>query len=145
MNINTEGNSEEQFSETTEEPLMIFLGEGSGKELNVGNEEKKKIFFFGQPGCLKHSPIRTNTPDNHNNHNKPPNDASVTKVATKLFPEMENSKTPENEATDDDDNSDLLQRITDAINEGKEASAEPEKLESRKYFFCVVISFHENV
>lgn len=139
MNIDVGVNSE-HFSEAIEEPLMIFLGEGSGEELKVGNEEKKKIFFFGQPGCLKHSPIRTNTPENHNNHDKQPDGASV---ATKLFPETEKSKTPKKEASDDDDNSELLQRITDAINDGKDASADPEKPESpkpSKYFFCVVVS-----
>jgi hypothetical protein len=47
------------ISDVIEEPLMIFHGEGSGKECNVGNDEKSNIFFFGQPGCLKHSPIKT--------------------------------------------------------------------------------------
>lgn len=47
-------------SDTIEEPLLIFRGEGSGEECKVGNDEKSKnIFFFGQPGCLKHSPIKT--------------------------------------------------------------------------------------
>lgn len=141
MNIEQEG--EIVFlSEPIEEPLMVFLGEGSGEELKVGNEEKKKIFFFGQPGCLKHSPIRTNTPENHNNHNKPPDGASITNVATKLFPESENMKTPEkdasDQASDDDENDDLLQKITEALKD-KKALPGAEKQETSltsKYFYA---------
>jgi hypothetical protein len=48
------------LEDAIESPLMIFRGEGSGKDCKVGNDnEKSNIFFFGQPGCLKHSPIKT--------------------------------------------------------------------------------------
>lgn len=47
------------YGDVVEEPLMLICGEGSGEDCQVGNDEKTNIFFFGQPGCLKHSPIKT--------------------------------------------------------------------------------------
>lgn len=51
----------EIFGDVIEEPPMLICGEGAGAECDVGNEEKSSnnFFFFGQPGCLKHSPIKT--------------------------------------------------------------------------------------
>ena len=70
--------------EGIEKQLKVIEGEGSGEPKVV---EKKKIFFFGQAGCLKHSPIKTLTTPNHNNHSKPveiPTTPSITEKESKV-------------------------------------------------------------
>ncbi|XP_017099143.2 microtubule-associated protein futsch [Drosophila bipectinata] len=60
------------FSEVVEDPVMHVIGQGSGHDCLVGNgkndaaegettteqSEPKATFFFGEPGCLKLSPIK---------------------------------------------------------------------------------------
>ena len=111
------------ISEPIEEPLMVFSGEGSGEESKVGNEEKKKIFFFGQPGCLKHSPLRGNPTENHNNH-KTTEGESTGNVKDKP---AENNKS---QASDDEDGNDLLEKISKVLGEEttKTLPLTPEKI-----------------
>lgn len=115
------------ISEPVEEPLKVFVGEGSGEESQVGNEEKKKIFFFGQPGCLKHSPLRPTATENHNNHNKTTEGEAAGEVEGKTAPE--NNKSQEHPASDDEDGSDLLEKISKALEEEtvKDLPLTPEK------------------
>ncbi|KAH8314103.1 hypothetical protein KR067_010502, partial [Drosophila pandora] len=60
------------FSEVVEDPVVHVVGQGSGHDCLVGNgkneaaegettteqSEPKATFFFGEPGCLKLSPIK---------------------------------------------------------------------------------------
>lgn len=60
------------FSDVVEDPVVHVIGQGSGHECLVGNgkndaaegetatgpSEPKATFFFGEPGCLKLSPIK---------------------------------------------------------------------------------------
>lgn len=51
------------IGEAIEEDVIFIVGNGSGVENQVGNPEKKPssdkpMFFFGQAGCLKLSPIK---------------------------------------------------------------------------------------
>lgn len=101
------------ISEPKAESLMVFVGEGSGENLKVGNEEKKKIFFFGQPGCLKHSPLRANPSENHNNHNKAAEGESAGNVKDRTF--ADNNKSQDDSASDDEDGNDLLDRISKVL------------------------------
>ena len=61
---------EPEFGECIEETVMYFYGEGSGRENLVGNTGKeepkesssnKQLFFFGKPGCLNNSPVKSPT------------------------------------------------------------------------------------
>lgn len=112
MNNEDECNAPE-FSDPIVEPLLVIYGEGSGQDLTVGNEEKKKMFFFGQPGCLKLSPIKTNPSENHNNHKAA--ETSNAHTAMDKFNDSENHKKSDAPASDDDDGSALLQKISDAL------------------------------
>ncbi|KAH8421174.1 hypothetical protein KR009_010297, partial [Drosophila setifemur] len=63
---------EMEFSEVVEDPVLLVLGQGYGVDSLVGNtknevaaedvkkkqSEPKAKFFFGEPGCLKLSPIK---------------------------------------------------------------------------------------
>ncbi|KAH8321218.1 hypothetical protein KR059_003195 [Drosophila kikkawai] len=71
-NFNYEDNLE--FSEIIEDPVLYVSSQGSGAECLVGNgqheapaeettstqSEPKATFFFGEPGCLKLSPMKQN-------------------------------------------------------------------------------------
>ena len=96
-----------------EEPVIIIRGEGSGAENFVGNEEKKKIFFFGQPGCLKHSPIKA---ENHNNHNNASDGAGAnTKEAIPELNIMQDEASERVVPDDDEDGQELLQKISEVL------------------------------
>lgn len=85
------------------EDSVKAAGEGSANDPNVENEVKpKKIFFFGQPGCLKHSPVKApGSNDNHNNHEASKADTAVSKM----------------DSTDSDDEAKLLRKISEALGE----------------------------
>lgn len=56
-------NEEHEIGEAIEEDVIFVVGNGSGVENDVGNPENKPksdkpMFFFGQAGCLKLSPIK---------------------------------------------------------------------------------------
>jgi hypothetical protein len=108
--MNFEQETEALFiSDAIEEPPLVVEGEGSGRDLNVGNEgEKKKIFFFGQPGCLKNSPVKTNSVENHTNNHKSEETASVAATS-----EIENTQ---KQPSDDEDSDSLLKKISEALN-----------------------------
>lgn len=113
------------LSDPIEEPVLLIRGEGSGAECTVGNgEEKKKIFFFGQPGCLKHSPIKTSPNEDQNNHKVVTEGGSGT--ASKV---LGNHKSAVEEAVvkkvvDDDENGDsLLQKISEVLGDEPDASS----------------------
>lgn len=121
------------LSDPIEEPVRRFRGEGSGAECTVGNgEEKKKIFFFGQPGCLKHSPIKTSPNDDQNNHKE-----VVEGSSGAAFGILGNHKKAAEAAVakkimDDDENGDtLLQQITDVL--GDEPDAGANHVQSKNY------------
>jgi len=98
-------------SDVIEDPLVVVYGEGSGSELLVGNEEKQQMFFFGTPGCLKNSPIRPS--------------ANPTSINQKPDSNPENTtsdETPPLEKTNDDDENDLLKRISQALNDNNSSS-----------------------
>lgn len=58
-----------EIGECIEESIMYFYGEGAGQESLVGNTGKeepqkegsgnKQLFFFGKPGCLNNSPVKS--------------------------------------------------------------------------------------
>lgn len=96
------------ISEAIEDPVILFMGEGSGEDSKVGNEEKKKIFFFGQPGCLKHSPLRGNSTDNHNNHKKECESTSNVDNIT-------NAESSKDKTSDDEDGNELLDKISKVL------------------------------
>lgn len=67
------------IGEAIEEEVILFCGEGSGYDCDVGNNDPKTeeststeapkpstapkpMFFFGQPGCLKLSPMKVSSP-----------------------------------------------------------------------------------
>lgn len=55
--------AESEVGEAIEEEVMFVVGNGSGAENDVGNTDNKPssdkpMFFFGQAGCLKLSPIK---------------------------------------------------------------------------------------
>lgn len=106
-------------SDPVEKPLKVVEGEGSGGELKV--VEKKKIFFFGQPGCLKHSPIKTVTTENHNNHSKVAESSSVRNIK---YEETKVDDTKKEDAVSSDDEDDLLKKISDALSDETEKKAE---------------------
>lgn len=89
-------------TEPIEEPATVVQSGGS---------EKKKIFFFGQPGCLKHSPIKTSPTENHSNHNT----AAESSEIEHLKAEQENVATTVETPSDDDDGDRLLQKISEAL------------------------------
>lgn len=77
------------IGEAIEEEVILFCGEGSGYDCDVGNNDPKTeeststeapkpstapkpMFFFGQPGCLKLSPMKVSSPS------KPKTDESGT-------------------------------------------------------------------
>lgn len=98
-----------------EKPLKVIEGEGSGAEPKV--VEKKKIFFFGQAGCLKNSPIKSFATPNHNNHAKPvdiPNAPSINEKESKV----EEGKN----AVASDDEADLMKKISEALEDDSEKS-----------------------
>lgn len=142
MRIDTEMATETlYFSDIIEEPLMVIQGEGSGEDSNVGNEEerKKKIFFFGQPGCLKHSPIKTVGTENHNNHSKADESSGSVSGTTEqalnkaeiLAPnDIEKTKETDKTDSDDDENGDaLLQKISEALGDETEKEKSPKVVE----------------
>jgi hypothetical protein len=136
MNIASDVDSQ-CFGDPIEEPLMIIVGEGSGEESTVGNgEEKKKIFFFGQPGCLKHSPIKPALTGNHNNHNEavqtsskvePTEAVTLQAGAIKLESAKDNSV---NSDDDDDCGDNLLRKINEALGEKSENDSKESHPES---------------
>ena len=96
--------------EGIEKPLKVIEGEGSGVEPKL--VEKKKIFFFGQAGCLKHSPIKTFITPNQNNHSKPvkiPTTPSITEIESK------DGKTEKEVVSEDE--IELLEEISEVLNE----------------------------
>lgn len=111
------------FSDPIEEPLMVFNGEGSGEESYVGNEEKKKIFFFGQPGCLNHSPIKTNANENHNNHTNPAEGQSAGEITKMSSSEQGKAENQDRAVSDDEDGDSLLQKISEALGEELEKNS----------------------
>lgn len=130
--MSLESDSEELYiSEAVYEPLMIFVGEGSGEDSKVGNEEKKKIFFFGQPGCLKHSPLRVNPNDTINNHSKPAETESTGITNDKSSPEnnKNSNQSQNNSGSDDEDGDDLIRKISMALEDKtlKSLPVTPEK------------------
>lgn len=94
-------------------PLMDPIEEPANIVQAVGTE-KKKIFFFGQPGCLKHSPIKANPSENHNNHNKAAESSNAADGVDKPKPEQESVET-----NSDDDGVSLLQKISEALDDGE--------------------------
>ncbi|XP_055853016.1 microtubule-associated protein futsch [Episyrphus balteatus] len=70
-----------EFSEEIEDTPIFIQGEGSGAECLVGNAktsgtESKATFFFGQPGCLKLSPVKnpSKSDDSENDNENPVED-----------------------------------------------------------------------
>lgn len=79
---NDNNSHEFEYSDPIEEDIFYVIGEGSGYDCDVGNNEvktteasssestttkstvidKKPMFFFGQAGCLKLSPMKPSTP-----------------------------------------------------------------------------------
>lgn len=89
-----------RLNDKVEDPVKAA---GEGSVIEVENEVKpKKIFFFGQPGCLKHSPVKApGSNDNHNNHGSTKAETVVTKM----------------DSSDSDDEAKLLRKISEALGE----------------------------
>lgn len=105
------------LGDIVEDPVLIFRGEGSGEESLVGNEEKKKIFFFGQPGCLKNSPVKT-SPENHTS--KPVESTSTAEEGKLQNCETELKVSP----SDEDANGDsLLRKISEVLRDEPDSTA----------------------
>jgi hypothetical protein len=102
-------------SDLVEKPLTVVEGEGSGGEPKV--VEKKKIFFFGQPGCLKHSPIKTVPTENHNNHSNAAKSLSALSFKTE---ETKLVETEKKDAVASDDEVDLLKKISEVLGDEAE-------------------------
>lgn len=113
-------------SDPVEKPLKVVEGEGSVNEIKV--VEKKKIFFFGQAGCLKHSPIKAVTTDNHNNHPKAVKSLSESIVKEN---ELKVDETKKEVAVASDDEDDLMKKISAALNDDSEKK---EKEDSSKFY-----------
>lgn len=113
--MDTEKDAENvDLSDPISEPPLLVSGKGSGSDSDVGNnEKKKKIFFFGQPGCLKHSPLKVAPTENHNNHNTAAESSSTSNDDEKMKPEIE--KVKKLVEYDDDDEDSLLQKISEAL------------------------------
>lgn len=98
-------------TDPVEKPLKVVEGEGSGCETKV--VEKKKIFFFGQAGCLKHSPIKTvPAENNHNNHSKAAESLSKL-IINEKEPKVDEPKKEVEVASDDEE--DLMKKITEVL------------------------------
>lgn len=111
-------------TDPVEKPLKVVEGEGSGGEQKV--VEKKKIFFFGQAGCLKHSPIKAVTTENHNSHSK----AAESSVAPNINEKETKSTfdTKKEVAVTSDDEEDLLKKISEVLgDDAKKKEEEPSK------------------
>lgn len=106
--MNTEQNAE-AVSDPIEEPAKVGENEVP---------EKKKIFFFGQPGCLKHSPLKTNSSENHNNHKKDDESTNTTDEV-----DQENVSATVNEPSDDEDGDNLLQKISEVLDDEPDSSS----------------------
>lgn len=92
------------FSDPIEEPVLVFQGEGSGEDCKIGNEEKKTIFFFGQPGCLKlNSPVKTTAVEAQNNHKN--DEATTSSIKESKLDDLK----------EEDDEANLLQKISEAL------------------------------
>jgi hypothetical protein len=110
-----------------EEPLAVVANEGSSGDSKVENEvKKKKIFFFGQPGCLKHSPIKTNAPENHNNHEESTESSNIPGVVEKLNFDAKSTNPIKESSSDDEDGDNLLMKISEALEDGTNKCPEKE-------------------
>lgn len=109
---------EAESSRAVETPLKVIEGEGSGGEPKV--VEKKKIFFFGQAGCLKNSPIKSFGTPNHNNHSKPTEIPAAPSI---------NEKESKENAVASDDEDDLMKKISEVLED------EPGKAENSSKIF----------
>lgn len=110
--MNTEQEAEIlPVTDPIEEPVTVVQSGGS---------EKKKIFFFGQPGCLKHSPIKTSPTENHSNHSKAAESSEIE--------QQENVTTTVETPSDDDDGDRLLRKISEALGDEPTGKSDVEKV-----------------
>lgn len=127
-------------SDPIEEPALLVQGEGSGAECTVGNgEEKKKIFFFGQPGCLKHSPIKTSPNEDQNNHKAVTEGGSGAAADVLGNHKSTTEPTVVKKIMDDDENGEsLLQKISEAL--GDEPDAASNHVESKHFAKAITLN-----
>jgi hypothetical protein len=116
-------------SDPVEKPLTA---EGEGSEPKV--VEKKKIFFFGQPGCLKHSPIKTVSTENHNIHSNAAKSSSALSFKTE---ETKLNETKKKDAVASDDEVDLLKKISEVL--GDETEKKETESSSKFYYFLFIV------
>lgn len=164
-----------EFGEVIEDPVLYFSGQGSGADCLVGNgqheapaeettstkSEPKATFFFGEPGCLKLSPMKqnpkpepgkrsifdqekTNGDSQNSREETPPRNGSELKeeatedTATEAAPSEEKHEATISEPkspADDTDQEELKNNVRDKNTEISKATADEEVVAQTKEQF----------